>query len=87
METRMTLTRAATLSNNKNKKETSTLLPPQPLEQPCQLPQQQSTQPQQGTSSASGGGSHQQDGGTHTQTSSQRKNTRGRMWGLALVIL
>ncbi|XP_021814549.1 uncharacterized protein LOC110757276 isoform X2 [Prunus avium] len=77
----MTLTRAATLSNNKNKKETSTLLPPQPLEQPCQLPQQQSTQPQQGTSSASGGGSRQQDEGTHTQTSSQRKNTHGRTVG------
>ncbi|CAL9005151.1 unnamed protein product [Prunus brigantina] len=77
----MTLTRAATLSNNNNKKKTSTLLPPQPLEQPCQLPQQQSTQPQQGTSSASGGGSCQQDEGTHTQTSSQRKNTRGRTVG------
>ncbi|CAL8136226.1 unnamed protein product [Prunus armeniaca] len=81
LQLKMTLTRAATLSNNNNKKKTSTLLPPQPLEQPCQLPQQQSTQPQQGTSSASGGGSHQQDEGTHTQTSSQRKNTRGRTVG------
>ncbi|KAI5340527.1 hypothetical protein L3X38_019801 [Prunus dulcis] len=57
----MTLTRAATLSNNNNKKKkTLTLLPPQPLEQPCRLPQQQSTQPQEGISSASGGGSRQQ---------------------------
>ncbi|PQQ10002.1 uncharacterized protein Pyn_14061 [Prunus yedoensis var. nudiflora] len=53
----------------------------EPLEQPCQLPQQQSTQPQQGTSSASRGGSRQRDEGTHTQTSSQGKNTRCRTVG------